>query len=158
MTNETPTEAARQENATVATFTVNAQYVKDLSFENPNSPESLSNKDGVPQINVDINVVAKPLTKKLYEVILSINGKATKKDLKIFELELAYAGLFSLPNINLDNGKEKKIMLIEAPQLLFPYARSIVSNVTQDGGFMPLIIQPIDFDLLYKSRMKKGTH
>ena len=139
-------------------LTVNSQYIKDLSFENPNSPESLSNKDGLPQINVDINVFAKPLTEKLYEVTLSINSKATKKDLKIFEIELAYAGLFTLPYIDLNNGEEKKIMLIEAPQLLFPYARAIVSNVTRDGGFMPLIIQPIDFDLLYESRKKKEKH
>ena len=139
-------------------LTVNSQYIKDLSFENPNSPESLTNKDGLPQINVDINVFAKPLNRNLYEVTLSINGKATKKDLKVFELELAYAGLFSLPDINLNNDKEKKIMLIEAPQLLFPYARSIVSNVTRDGGFMPLIIQPIDFDLLYESRVTKEKH
>ena len=139
-------------------LTVNSQYIKDLSFENPNSPESLTNKDGLPQINVDINVFAKPLTRSLYEVTLSINGKATKKDLKVFELELAYAGLFSLPDVSLNNGKEKKIMLIEAPQLLFPYARSIVSNVTRDGGFMPLIIQPIDFALLYDSRLKKEKH
>tara|TARA_E500000178_G_scaffold268244_1_gene265848 strand:+ start:38 stop:484 length:447 start_codon:yes stop_codon:yes gene_type:complete len=139
-------------------LTINSQYIKDLSFENPNSPDSLSNKNGLPQINVDINVFAKPLTEKLYEVTLSINGKATKKDLKVFELELAYAGLFILPNIDLNNSEEKKLMLIEAPQLLFPYARSIVSNVTRDGGFMPLIIQPIDFDLLYESRIRKETH
>ena len=139
-------------------LTVNSQYIKDLSFENPNSPESLSNKDGLPQINVDINVFAKPLTEKLYEVTLSINGKATKKNLKIFEIELAYAGLFTLPDIDSKNDIEKKIMLIEAPQLIFPYARSIVSSVTRDGGFMPLIIQPIDFDLLYESRIKKETH
>ena len=85
-------------------LTVNSQYIKDLSFENPNSPESLSNKDGLPQINVDINVFAKPLTEKLYEVTLSINGKATKKELKIFEVELAYAGLFILADIDLKNG------------------------------------------------------
>ena len=139
-------------------LTVNSQYIKDLSFENPNSPKSLSNNDGLPQINVDINVFAKPLTERLYEVTLSINGKATKKDLKIFEVELDYAGLFTLPDIDLNNGIEKKIMLIEAPELLFPYARSIVSNVTRDGGFMPLIIQPIDFGLLYESRIKKETH
>ena len=139
-------------------LTVNSQYIKDLSFENPNSPESLSGKDGLPQINVDINVFAKPFTKKLYEVALSINGKATKKDLKVFELELVYAGLFTLPDIDLKNGIEKKIMLIEAPKLLFPYARSIVSNITRDGGLMPLIIQPIDFDFLYESRIKKETH
>jgi preprotein translocase subunit SecB len=139
-------------------LTVNSQYIKDLSFENPNSPESLSNKDGLPQIDVDINVVAKPLIERLYEVSLSINGRAKKNNLKIFEVELAYAGLFTLPDVKFKNNIEKKIMLIEAPQLLFPYARSIVSNVTRDGGFMPLIIQPIDFELLYESRMKKEKH
>ena len=135
-------------------LTVNSQYIKDLSFENPNSPESLSNKDGLPQINVDINVFAKPLAAKIYEVSLAINGKATKNNLKVFEIELAYAGLFTFLDIDLKNNIEKKLILIEAPQLLFPYARSIVSNVTRDGGFMPLIIQPIDFELLYESRLK----
>ena len=89
---------------------------------------------------------------KIYEVSLSINSKAEKKDFKVFELELVYAGIFTLPNINLNDEQEKRKILIEAPQLLFPFARSIVSNVTRDGGFMPLIIQPIDFELLYHSR------
>ena len=89
---------------------------------------------------------------------MSINAKATKKNLKVFELELDYAGLFSLPDNVLNKEKEKKFMLIEAPHLLFPFARSIVSNVTRDGGFMPLIIQPIDFDLLYETRIKEETH
>ena len=63
-----------------------------------------------------------------------------------------YAGIFTLPDINLNDELERRKILIEAPQLLFPFARSIVSNVTRDGGFMPLIIQPIDFELLYESR------
>ena len=133
-------------------LTVNVQYIKDLSFENQNSPESLSNKGEAPAINVDVNVFAKPLGKKIYEVSLSINSKAEKKDFKVFELELVYAGIFTLPDINLNEEQEKRKILIEAPQLLFPFARSIVSNVTRDGGFMPLIIQPIDFELLYESR------
>ena len=133
-------------------LTVNVQYIKDLSFENQNSPDSLSNKGEAPAINVDVNVFAKPLGKKIYEVSLSINSKAEKKDFKVFELELVYSGIFTLPEIKLDNEQEKRKILIEAPQLLFPFARSIVSNVTRDGGFMPLIIQPIDFELLYESR------
>ena len=131
---------------------VNIQYIKDLSFENQNSPDSLSNKGQSPAINVDVNVFAKPLRKKIYEVCLSVNSKAEKKDFKVFELELVYAGIFSLPDTNLNEEQEKRKILIEAPHLLFPFARSIVSNVTRDGGFMPLIIQPIDFELLYESR------
>ena len=133
-------------------LTVNIQYIKDLSFENQNSPDSLSNKGEAPAINVDANVFAKPLKEKIYEVSLSVNSKAEKKDFKVFELELVYAGIFILPDIDLNDEQEKRKILIEAPQLLFPFARSIVSNVTRDGGFMPLIIQPIDFELLYESR------
>ena len=133
-------------------LTVNIQYIKDLSFENQNSPDSLSNKGEAPAIKVDVNVFAKPLRKKIYEVSLSINSKAEKENFKVFELELVYAGVFTLPDIDLNDEDEKRKVLIEAPQLLFPFARSIVSNITRDGGFMPLIIQPIDFELLYKSR------
>ena len=133
-------------------LTVNAQYIKDLSFESPNTPEALSNSDDTPSINVNVNVYAKPLKGNVYEVSLSINGKAEKKDFKVFEIELIYAGVFTMPNIKLNDEEIKRKILIEAPQLLFPFARSIISNVTRDGGFMPLIIQPMDFELLYKSR------
>tara|TARA_Y100001970_G_scaffold212730_1_gene259822 strand:- start:977 stop:1423 length:447 start_codon:yes stop_codon:yes gene_type:complete len=133
-------------------LTVNVQYIKDLSFESPNSPEVLSRKDDTPSINVNVNVYAKPLKGNIYDVSLSINGKAERKDFKVFEIELIYAGVFTLPNIKLNDEEIKRKILIEAPQLLFPFARSIISNVTRDGGFMPLIIQPMDFELLYKSR------
>ena len=133
-------------------ITVNVQYIKDLSFESPNSPEALSNKDDTPSINVNVNVYAKPLTGNVYEVSLSINGKAEKKDFKVFEIELVYAGVFTLPKKELNDEEIKRKILVEAPQLLFPFARSIISNVTRDGVFMPLIIQPMDFELLYKSR------
>ena len=132
-------------------LTVNAQYIKDLSFESPNTPEALSNSDDTPSINVNVNVYAKPLKGNVYEVSLSINGKAEKKDFKVFEIELIYAGVFTMPNIKLNDEEIKRKILVEAPQLLFPFARSIISNVTRDGGFMPLIIQPMDFELLYKS-------
>ena len=80
-------------------LTVNVQYIKDLSFESPNSPEALSNKDDTPSINVNVNVYAKPLKGNVYEVSLSINGKAEKKDFKVFEIELVYSGVFTLPKI-----------------------------------------------------------
>ena len=139
-------------------ITVSAQYIKDLSFENPNSPKSLSNKDGTLDINVEINVYAKPLNTNIYEVSLSINGKAIKNKTKIFEIELVYAGVFILPDVGINKEDEKKTVLIECPQLLFPFARSIISNVTRDGGFMPLVIQPIDFELLFMERVNKETH
>ena len=148
------TEIKRKNNK----ITVSTQYIKDLSFENPNSPKSLSNKDGVPNISVEVNVYAKPLNRNAYEVSLSINGKALKEKTKIFEIELVYAGVFILPDTKINKQDEKKTVLIECPQLLFPFARSIVSNVTRDGGFMPLVIQPIDFELLYIERLNREKH
>ena len=139
-------------------ITVSAQYIKDLSFENPNSPESLSNRHGTPNINVEINVYAKPLNESIYEVSLSINGKALKDKIKMFEIELVYAGVFVLPDEKTEKEDERKTVLIECPQLLFPFARSIVSNVTRDGGFLPLVIQPIDFELLYVERLNREKH
>ena len=136
---------------------VNIQYIKDLSFENPNSPKSLTDNKETPDIKVDINVFAKPFDKKVYDVSLSIGGKASKKDLKAFEIELVYAGVFTLPDDELTEEEEKKLVLIEAPQLLFPFARSIIAELTRDGGFMPLIIQPIDFVSLYRSRINQKT-
>ena len=136
---------------------VNIQYIKDLSFENPNSPKSLTDNKEPPDIKVDINVFAKPFDKKVYEVSLSIGGKANKNDLKVFEIELVYAGIFTLPDVELTDEEEKKLVLIEAPQLLFPFARSIIAELTRDGGFMPLIIQPIDFVSLYRSRINQKT-
>ena len=132
-------------------LTVNVQYIKDLSFESPNSPEVLSRKDDTPSINVNVNVYAKPLKGNIYDVSLSINGKAERKDFKVFEIELIYAGVFTLPNIKLNDEEIKRKILIEAPQLLFPFARSIISNVTRDGGYNPLIIQPFDFNNVYKN-------
>ena len=136
---------------------VNVQYIKDLSFENPNSPKSLTENKEPPDIKVDINVFAKPFDKKVYEVSLSIGGKADRNDLKIFEIELVYAGVFTLPDVGLTDEEEKKLVLIESPQLLFPFARSIIAELTRDGGFMPLIIQPIDFEALYRSRINQKT-
>ena len=136
---------------------VNVQYIKDLSFENPNSPKSLTENKEPPDIKVDINVFAKPFDKKVYEVSLSIGGKANKNNLKIFEIELVYAGIFTLPDVEFTDEEEKKLVLIEAPQLLFPFARSIIAELTRDGGFMPLIIQPIDFAILYRSRINQKT-
>ena len=145
------------ENYNKKNLRVNIQYIKDLSFENPNSPKSLTENKDAPEIKVDINVFAKPFDKKVYEVSLSITGKANKNDLKIFEIELIYAGVFTLPDEELSDEEEKRLVLIEAPQLLFPFARSIIAELTRDGGFMPLIIQPIDIEMLYRSRINQKT-
>ena len=134
-------------------LSINVQYVKDLSFENPNSPKSLSAQSKQPDINVDVNVHAQPLQDRVYEVCLSLKATAKNNDLLLFETELVYCGVFTIDN-DIDEKKAQTLVLIDAPSLLFPFARAILAETTRDGGFMPLILQPIDFNILYQNRLK----
>ena len=136
-------------------FKVNVQYIKDFSFENPNAPRIFNKTNRSPEINFDVNVLSSPLRNDLSEVSLSISVKAQSEQEALFQLELVYCGVFSVLTPK-DNEHKQKILLIEAPKLLFPFVRAIISDTTRDGGFMPLILQPIDFERLYKDKMSKN--
>ena len=136
-------------------FKVNVQYIKDFSFENPNAPKIFNKTNRSPEINFDVNVLSSPLGKDLFEVSLSISVKAQSEQEVLFQLELVYCGVFSILGSK-DSKYKQKILLIEAPKLLFPFVRAIISDTTRDGGFMPLILQPIDFEKLYKDKMSKN--
>ncbi|OJV46977.1 MAG: protein-export chaperone SecB [Alphaproteobacteria bacterium 43-37] len=130
---------------------VRAQYLKDLSFENP---RSLSiNPDG-PQPNISVNVEAKAshLSENTYEVVLNVNVEATQSDKVIFILEMIYGGIFVLNNIAPE--MTEVVILIECPRLLFPFARNVVADLVREGGFPPLLLNPIDFAALYYSQKK----
>jgi preprotein translocase subunit SecB len=126
------------------------QYVKDLSFENPNAPASLS-QTSQPQINISVNVTAKPLSETDAEVELRLEGKAETAGSVMFSIELVFAGVFRIQNVPQD--QLQPIMLIECPRLLFPFAREIVATAVRNGGFPPLMLDPIDFVALYQQRM-----
>ena len=118
------------------------QYIKDLSFENPMAP-NLPSQNNNPTVNLDVNTTYLDLKNNNHEVNLKIKSTAsTDKDV-IFIIELQYAGL--IKSIIKDE-EDKKKLIISGSYLLFPYARSIISNITMEGGFKPLVIQPIDFD------------
>lgn len=127
------------------------QYIKDLSFENPNAPQSLAGQDGQPEINISVNVNAKPMSETDFEVELQLNAKAQAKDSMVFEAELLYAGIFRLENIPEDS--LHPIVLIECPRMLFPFARQIMADVSRNGGFPPLMLDPIDFAAMYQQRV-----
>jgi preprotein translocase subunit SecB len=127
-----------------------AQYIKDLSFENPNAPRSLQ-QTVQPQINIAVNVTAAPLSETDVEVELKLEGKAEAAGSVMFNIELAFAGVFRIQNVPQEN--LQAIMLIECPRLLFPFAREIVANSVRNGGFPPLLLDPIDFVALYQQRM-----
>ncbi|MEJ0027771.1 MAG: protein-export chaperone SecB [Rhizomicrobium sp.] len=126
-----------------------AQYVKDLSFENPGAPASVTIR---PQIDLGVDLQARRLEGQLFEVELKlrINAKSPE-DKPVFLLELAYAGLLQI--VNVPDDVLQQVLLIEGPHLLFPYARRIISDAVRDGGMPPLMIEPIDFASLYRSKM-----
>ena len=140
-------------NALMPTLQVLTQYTKDLSFENPGAPESLATS-GQPQIAIQINVNAKPIRDGEYEVELKIDAKAEVQNKTLFALELAYAGIFRVQNVAQET--VHPFVMIECPRMLFPFARQIVADTVRNGGFPPLMIDPVDFVTLYRQRMAKA--
>jgi len=132
-------------------ISVLAQYIKDFSFENPNAPRSMSNQGAAPQITLQVNVNGKPLTAQEYEVELSIEGGAGEGANTMFKFGLLYGAVLRLSGIPQDS--VHAVIMIEGPRLLFPFARQIIADATRNGGFPPLMIDPIDFVALYRNRM-----
>ena len=130
-----------------------AQYTKDLSFENPNAPASLAPQASAPQINIQINVGANNVAQNEYEVTLSVEGKAENDGKMIFSFELAYAGVFRILNVPQEN--LHPLIMIECPRLLFPFAREIIATAVRDGGFPPLMLDPVDFVGLYQQNLQR---
>ena len=126
--------------------TLLGQYIKDLSFENPMSPNSPS-PDINPTINLDVNATYLDFKNDRHEINLKIKSTASINENTLFIIELQYAGLIKS---NLKNEEDKKNLIITGSYLLFPYARSIISNVTMEGGFKPFVIQPIKFENMFK--------
>ena len=125
------------------------QYIKDLSFENPLSPKTVP-ANIEPEVKFDIELNLTNLGKNMHELNLKIKADAKFDENIIFLLELQYAGLFS-SQFDEKKDNDKKYFVIEAAHFLFPFARSIIADITKDGGFNPLIIQPFDFEKIYKS-------
>jgi preprotein translocase subunit SecB len=128
-----------------------AQYVKDLSFENPHAPRSMAPSTQQPAINIQVNVDAAQMTDTDFEVTLKIEGKAESQGMLLFAVDLIFAGVFRIQNVPADS--MQPVVLIECPRLLFPFAREIVATATRNGGFAPLLLNPIDFVALYRQRM-----
>ena len=129
------------------------QYTKDLSFENPNAPQSLGPQENAPNISIQVNVNARQLAENDFEVGLMLEGSAGEGANTLFKFELDYAGVFRLTNIPED--QKHPVVMIECPRLLFPFVRRIVSDVTRDGGFPPLNIDNVDFLALYRQEIAR---
>lgn len=133
---------------------VNAQYIKDLSFEAPNTPAVFTQmQQAQPDISVNVDVQARPLEAPVYEVVLNVRADCKTGETQAFLVELSYGGVFTL---NVPQGDVHPVLLIECPRLLFPFARQIVSTTTINGGFLPLMLGPIDFASLYQRQLRKA--
>jgi preprotein translocase subunit SecB len=127
------------------------QYIKDLSFENPGAPRSLRPSDKPPRLDVNVNVNARPQSESEFEIELKLEAKAERGEETLFIAEVSYAGLFQIRNVPQEH--MHPLLLIECPRLLFPFARQIIADATRQGGFPPLMIDPVDFAALYRQRM-----
>lgn len=149
-TNELPT-------APTAPLIVHAQYIKDLSFENPNAPESYRAGQTAPKTDLSINVDAQKLNDpnidSLFEVTMKITAHATRDEKTVFLAEILYGVTVSIHNV--PESQIHALLLIEVPRLAFPYARKILADLTQDGGYPPLLLSPVDFTALYLNKFGK---
>ncbi|MEN2785553.1 protein-export chaperone SecB [Sphingomonas qilianensis] len=126
-----------------------SQYVKDLSFENPNAPAIYQNQTA-PQIDVQFNIGSGQVGEDVYEVVLKIEVRAEAESQVAFIVDLSFAGLFGLRNIPAEH--LQPFLLGEAPRLIFPFARRVLADAVRDGGFPPLLLEPIDFAALYQQQ------
>ncbi len=144
--------AAQPATGTSPSLRILGQYLKDLSFENPNAPQTLAPQQNQPDINISVNVNAKTLGPTDYEVELHLEAKAMNGGKVIFAAEMLYAGLFRMENFPAN--VLHAAVLIECPRMLFPFARQILADATRNGGFPPLMLDPIDFASMYQKRMQ----
>jgi preprotein translocase subunit SecB len=147
MANETTPNGAGQ----APSLNILAQYTKDLSFENPGAPQSLQARDKAPEININVNVNANPLSETEFDVVLTMNAEAKTGATVLFNVELTYGGVFRVANFPQEH--MLPLLFIECPRMLFPFARQIVADATRNGGFPPLLIDPIDFAQMFQQRM-----
>ena len=149
-----PAADAPQGQPALPNLQVVAQYIKDLSFENPGATSNLTDRPQI-ELAVDLNIARLP-DPDLFEVELKIRVDAKSDGKALFLLEVAYAGAFRLTNVT-DTGTQQMILLIQAPHMLFPFVRRIVADVVRDGGMPPLMIEPIDFMQLYQARVAQAS-
>lgn len=139
-------------------YTIQGQYIKDLSFENPNPFEGIENNGQFePEVNIGIEVTANLITDDTYEVLLDVQVTAKKDDEVIFLVELSYGSIVTFESV--EEEMMKPLLMVHCPAMMFPFVRNIVAQVTRDGGYPPLYLSPIDFWALYQEQesAQEGT-
>jgi preprotein translocase subunit SecB len=144
-----------QEGAAQPAIRILAQYVKDLSFENPRAPESLRAGAAPPQIELSVELNAQGREGGVFEVDLKLTAAARREGDAVFQLELLYGGLFQVVGVEADDLEQ--VLMIECPRYLFPFARRLIADLSAEGGFPPLMLEPIDFAQIYLARKAQAA-
>lgn len=131
-----------------------AQFIRDLSFENPRATEVLRAGGAQPQIEMGVEMNARGREDGFFEVDLKLSARATREDGPVFHIELLYGGVFAIEGVGAED--IEPVLLIECPRFLFPFARRVIADVTSDGGFPPFLLDPIDFAGVYAARKAQG--
>lgn len=145
MSESTPTPSADKP----AIF-LRGQYIKDLSFESPRAPASVFQLNEAPTMDVSINLSAQRLDENVFELAIHISARAISEKTTIFLCDVVYGGILEMQNIPQDS--LESALFIPGAQLLYPFARRVVADLTRDGGFPPLQLDPVDFSALYQQR------
>jgi preprotein translocase subunit SecB len=135
-------------------FSINAQYLKDLSFENPRAPQSLVQQGAQPEVGFEAQVKVATVGPDVYEVLLTISADVKVKGQSVFIVQCTYGGVATIKNANQE--MLTGLLYVEMPRLLFPFAHNIIASATRDGGFPPLLISPIDFKALLQREQAKA--
>ena len=150
MTDTDAGAAAPEETADAPGIRILAQFIRDLSFENPHAPESLRGGAAQPQIDLGVEMNARGRDDGLFEVDLKLSARAERDDGPLFVVELLYGGVFQITGVAAED--IEPVLLIECPRYLFPFARRIIADITSEGGFPPFLLDPIDFAGVYAAR------
>ncbi len=135
---------------TVPGIRVLAQFIRDLSFENPRAPDALHSSQEQPNVDLGVEMNARGRIDGLFEVDLKLTASASRAGETVFHLELVYGGLFGISGVPEANIEE--VLLTECPRYLFPYARRLMSDLSTEGGFPPFLLDPLDFHAIYQAR------
>lgn len=154
-TPEAAAGAAKTEAATQPSLNILSQYIKDLSFENPGAPKSLIGNSEAPEINISVNVGAEKVEDDVFAVELTLVSKAERSGDVLFNCELVYGGVFRIAGFS--DEQIHPVVMIECPRMIFPFARQVFAAVTQQGGFPPLMLDPVDFASIYAQNIKAAA-
>jgi preprotein translocase subunit SecB len=154
---DTPADAAALESSNAVaqpSIRILAQFIRDLSFENPRAPESLRGSSEGPQMELGVELNGRMRADGLYEVDLKISAAARSENDPVFQVEILYGGLFQIDGV--PEADIEPVLLIECPRFLFPFVRRIIADITVDGGFPPLLLEPMDFGGIYAARLAQS--